>query len=283
MSNEDQILNLPNIIKNARKYSLIGEYGNSLEKYQEAISIINQRQSELSNENEDMKSKWKMTECNIKSEMLQIKQILETCIQLHHSKFNYTKSQSENIPQEKAKIENKITEIFSKEEPTNRVNIANKNNKTININSNSNKKSKSEKNTPFKEQKHNFANKYSQIINKQNNSSSKRENKKINSSKKNVYEKKMFNPIEEFHMFADSKKKKREINGKEFGINKFHSDEKNDKINNGSNKIKRIKVVEINLEDKNNDILDKNENNIDIEEELKNIPEFKFDNDDDLF
>ena len=105
MINNEKLKELVNTIKLARKYSLIGEYGNSLEKYQEAISIINQRQSELSNENEDMKSKWKMTECNIKSEMLQIKQILETCIQLHHSKFNYTKSQSENIPQEKAKNE----------------------------------------------------------------------------------------------------------------------------------------------------------------------------------
>ena len=86
---------LSSIIKLARKYSLIGEYGYSLEKYQEAIDMIKQRQSEISHENQDLKQKWKMTEYNIKSEMLQIKDILQICLQLHHSEFSYNKKQNE--------------------------------------------------------------------------------------------------------------------------------------------------------------------------------------------
>ena len=44
MNKNANVKELVNIIKLARKYSLIGEYGNSLEKYQEAIGIIKQRQ-----------------------------------------------------------------------------------------------------------------------------------------------------------------------------------------------------------------------------------------------
>ena len=49
-----------------------------------------------------------MTEYNIKSEMLQIKDILETCLQLHHSHFNYKKKQleaNEDINENKKKLE----------------------------------------------------------------------------------------------------------------------------------------------------------------------------------
>ena len=40
MKNNEKIKDLVSIIKSARKCSLLGEYGNSLEKYQEAIKII---------------------------------------------------------------------------------------------------------------------------------------------------------------------------------------------------------------------------------------------------
>ena len=118
MKNNDEINKLSDIVKNARKYSLIGEYGNSLEKYQEAIVIIKQRQRELNNGNEDLKEKWKMTEYNIKSEMLQIKDILETCLQLHHCNFNYYKKQfegNEYITENKKIMEKEIMEMYSKD------------------------------------------------------------------------------------------------------------------------------------------------------------------------
>ena len=93
MINNEKLKELVNTIKLARKYSLIGEYGYSLEKYQEAIIIIKKRQEEIANENDNIKEKWKMTEYNIKSEMLQIKDILQICLQLHHSEFSYNKEQ----------------------------------------------------------------------------------------------------------------------------------------------------------------------------------------------
>ena len=56
-----------------------------------------------------------MTEYNIKSEMLQIKNVLETCLQLHHSHFNYSKKQLEGdefINENKKKVEKEILELF---------------------------------------------------------------------------------------------------------------------------------------------------------------------------
>ena len=120
MNNNEKIKELSSIIKNARRYSLIGEYGNSLEKYQEAIEIIKERQKELEiiKESEDLKEKWKMTEYNIKSEMLQIKDILEKCLQLHHSDFNYSKKQLEGndfINENKKLMEKEIMDMYNKD------------------------------------------------------------------------------------------------------------------------------------------------------------------------
>ena len=55
MKNKVNIEELSSIIKSARKYSLLGEYGNSLEKYQEAVSIIKQRQEEIKDDNDNIK------------------------------------------------------------------------------------------------------------------------------------------------------------------------------------------------------------------------------------
>ena len=59
--NNEKIKELSNIIRDARKYSLIGEYGYSLEKYQEAVGIIKERQKEIINESEDLNEKWMKT------------------------------------------------------------------------------------------------------------------------------------------------------------------------------------------------------------------------------
>ena len=118
MKNNEKIKDLVSIIKFARKCSLLGEYGNSLEKYQEAIKIIKQRQEEIVNESEDLKTKWKMTEYNIKSEMLQIKDILQTCLELHNSDFSYSRKQNEGfyfLNENKKIIEKEINAMFNKD------------------------------------------------------------------------------------------------------------------------------------------------------------------------
>ena len=145
MKNNGKIKDLVSIIKSARKFSLLGEYGNSLEKYQEAISIIKQRQEEIGNESENIKSNWKMTEYNIKSEMLQIKDILELCLQLHNSDFTYSKKQIEGfyyLNENKKIIEKEINDIFSKNKKIYEKNCNNNNNKNINSYHDINKQNK---------------------------------------------------------------------------------------------------------------------------------------------
>ena len=150
MKNKVNIEELSSIIKSARKYSLLGEYGNSLEKYQEAVSIIKQRQEEIKDDNDNIKEKWKMTEYNIKSEMLQIKDILQICLQLHHSEFAYNKKQNEGnylFNENKKIIDKEISDMFSKDKT---LYDSNKKNNNINSYSASNKqqikqKSKSSK------------------------------------------------------------------------------------------------------------------------------------------
>ena len=129
MKNNEKIKDLVSIIKYARKCSLLGEYGNSLEKYQEAIKIIKERQEEIVNENEDLKTKWKMTEYNIKSEMLQIKDILQTCLELHNSDFSYSRKQNEGfyfLNENKKIIEKEINDMFNKDKKLYEKNTNNK-------------------------------------------------------------------------------------------------------------------------------------------------------------
>ena len=267
MKNNGKVKELVSIIKSARKFSLLGEYGNSLEKYQEALSIIKQRQEEIANENENIKSNWKITECNIKREMLQIKDILELCLQLHNSDFTYSKKQNEGfyyLSENKKIIEKEINDMFSKNkkiyEKNSNNNINNKNinsysdlnnqnkNKIKSRSSNNNysnnnyfiesKKAKIKKPNPFQGPKNNFNNKY----NKYNNIISNYNNKnnisiKKSKSLKEPIEKKMYNPLEEFygHKLDDN-----DI----ININK----EQNINGNNNSEKRKKIKIVSIDLD-----------------------------------
>ena len=355
MKNNEKLKELSNIIKNARKFSLIGEYGNSLEKYQEAIGIIKERQKEIINESEDLKEKWKMTEYNIKSEMLQIKDILETCIQLHHSHFDYSKKQLEGnefINENKKIIEKEIMEIYNKDKR-----IYEKSNKSINNNKNNSyinktykpknnygknninlminiKKTKTPKGNPWLN-KNTFNNKYSKI-HSSNNDNYNFNIKKCKSLKNNTIEKRMFNPLEEFYGIKTDEKnnnknnnKELKINGKDNSaiqrkseiiqhkinmqkINPFSKSMKpniknsnknlqnkissNNNSNNESNK--KIKVVQIDLDDVEpntiikNDDFDKKENkenkeneeNYDmVEQALKNLSQLNIDNNDDSF
>ena len=370
MKSNDKIKELSDIIKNARKYSLIGEYGNSLEKYQEAIGIIKQRQKEIINENEDLKEKWKMTEYNIKSEMLQIKDILETCLQLHHCHFNYTKKQLEGnecIFENKKIMEKEIIEMYNKDKRiydkipdnntiNNNKNIirSNKSNKVKNkiIKTNltlESKKNKVPKINPWISKNSSNNSRYNKsYINTENNinsSTNKTNNNSNNNSINNLnikkckslkvnMEKKMFNPLEEFYGLKpdnkDSKNytnnncKESKINGNSYinrkneliqqklnvqkvtpfytkaDIKKDYSKEIENK-NNYSDKItKKIKVVQIDLDEKdivnnehkmrNNDINynlkkdEKTEENLDmIEHFLNNLSKFNIDNNDDSF
>ena len=241
MKNNEKIKDLSNIIKYARNYSLIGEYGNSLEKYQDAISIIKERQKELEliKGCEDLKEKWKMTEYNIKSEMLQIKDILEKCLQLHHSDFNYSKKQLEGndfINENKKLMEKEIMEMYNKDKRiydkasdnnnnnkkfalSNKINkIKQKPSKTSNINmALDSKRNRIPKMNPWPSNKNYFYSKYNKINNTINNINDNNSNfniKKCKSLKANN-EKKMFNPLEEFY----SLKPDTNINSKEFKIN----------------------------------------------------------------
>ena len=285
MKNNDKLKHLSNIIKNARKYSLIGEYGNSLEKYQEAIAIIKERQTEIINEGEDLKEKWKMTEYNIKSEMLQIKNVLETCLQLHHSHFNYSKKQLEGdeyINENKKKVEKEILEFYNKDkriyEPkkTNNKNIGknrsykdkekkiNKTKYNLIIDT---KKNKTPKINPwFNNKNYNKNNYNSNSISNSNSNNNKSNNnndniiniKKCKSLKVNTIEKKMFNPLEEFYGGKiDNMNNEIKINGKENNILNRKSFQIQQKIS-----LQKISPSSINI--KPNIKLISNNNNINI-------------------
>ncbi len=318
MKNKVNIEELSSIIKSARKYSLLGEYGNSLEKYQEAVSIIKQRQEEIKDYNDNIKEKWKMTEYNIKSEMLQIKDILQICLQLHHSEFAYNKKQNEGnylFNENKKIIDKEISDMFSKDKT---LYDSNKKNNNINSYSASNKqqikqKSKSSKmnnnysnysNESRKSKRQNKINPFQ--INpgiKSNSNSNSCSNKKSNTnfikSKSFVepQEIKMFNPLEEFcgyNLNDNDIINMNKINGKEKEKEKIN----NDKINQN----KKVKIVKIDLfneqidnkkiENDNNNInininnkMDNNTNiNVDmVEQALQNLSKFNLDNTNDSF
>ena len=314
MKNKVNIEELSSIIKSARKYSLLGEYGNSLEKYQEAVSIIKQRQEEIKDDNDNIKEKWKMTEYNIKSEMLQIKDILQICLQLHHSEFVYNKKQNEGnylFNENKKIIDKKISDMFSKDKT---LYDSNKKNNNINSYSASNKqqikqKSKSSKmnnnyynysNESRKSKRQNKINPF-QISPgiKSNSNSNSCSNKKSNTnfikSKSFVepQEIKMFNPLEEFCGYN--------LNDNDIiNMNKINGKER-EKINNDKiNQNKKVKIVKIDLfneqidnkkiENDNNNInnnnkMDINTNiNVDmVEQALQNLSKFNLDNTNDSF
>ena len=312
--NKVNIEELSSIIKSARKYSLLGEYGNSLEKYQEAVSIIKQRQEEIKDDNDNIKEKWKMTEYNIKSEMLQIKDILQICLQLHHSEFAYNKKQNEGnylFNENKKIIDKEISDMFSKDKT---LYDSNKKNNNINSYSASNKqqikqKSKSSKmnnnyynysNESRKSKRQNKINPF-QISPgiKSNSNSNSCSNKKSNTnfikSKSFVepQEIKMFNPLEEFCGYN--------LNDNDIiNMNKINGKER-EKINNDKiNQNKNVKIVKIDLfnEQKDNKKIENDKNNINInnkmdintninvdmvEQALQNLSKFNLDNTNDSF
>ena len=100
------ILDLPKILSNARELSILGYYETSLSKYQIALTIVQDRYKEITEE--FIKPKWKMTELNLKSEIAQTKQILELCKTLKNEYFDYKKKQvdTDDISQRKLKDEN---------------------------------------------------------------------------------------------------------------------------------------------------------------------------------
>ena len=284
MKNKVNIEELSSIIKSARKYSLLGEYGNSLEKYQEAVSIIKQRQEEIKDDNDNIKEKWKMTEYNIKSEMLQIKDILQICLQLHHSEFAYNKKQNEGnylFNENKKIIDKEISDMFSKDKT---LYDSNKKSNNINSYSASNKqqikqKSKSSKmnnnyynysNESRKSKRQNKINPF-QISPgiKSNSNSNSCSNKKSNTnfikSKSFVepQEIKMFNPLEEFCGYN--------LNDNDIiNMNKINGKER-EKINNDKiNQNKKVKIVKIDLfnEQKDNKKIENDKNNININNKM---------------
>ena len=100
------ILDLSKMLKMARELSILGYYETSLIKYQIALSIVQARYKEITEE--FIKQKWKMTELNLKSEIAQTKQILEVCKTLKNEYFDYAKKQvdTDEISQRKLKEDN---------------------------------------------------------------------------------------------------------------------------------------------------------------------------------
>ena len=298
MKNNDKLKELSNIIENARKFSIIGEYGNSLEKYQAAIAIIKERQKEILNESEDLKEKWKMTEYNIKSEMLQIKNVLETCLQLHHSHFNYAKKQLEGndyIKENKKNIEKEIMEVCNKKiyekNNNNKNNIySSKINKTKNKIGRPNmnlaidiRKNKKTKISPWQGNKTNL---YKNSYNKSYNSNE--DYIKIKKSKSlivNTMEKKMFNPLEEFYgkKVDNNKKNNKEnkINGKDFNLLSRKSEIIQQKINlqkiDSSNNNMKFNTKNSGSKNIQNNLMNKKKIEV-IEIDLDNIEENKISN-----
>ena len=237
MKNNDKIKDLSDIIKNARRYSLIGEYGNSLEKYQEAIIIIKQRQKKIKEGNENLKEIWKMTEYNIKSEMLQIKDILETCLQLHHCQFNYSKKQFEGnefVTKNKKIMEKEIMEMYNKDkriyDKISDNSGSNINNITDNRNINRSNKSNKIKNKSIKSTNINLS----------------IETKKNKTSK--------INPWLNKKIYSNTKYNKPYINtninnNTENNINNFNNNSNSNSINNIN--IKKCKSLKENVEKKN--------------------------------
>jgi len=281
MKNNEKIKDLSNIIKHARNYSLIGEYGNSLEKYQDAISIIKERQKELEliKGCEDLKEKWKMTEYNIKSEMLQIKDILEKCLQLHHSKFNYSKKQLEGnelfnenkklMEKEILEMYNKDKRIYDKKPENNNKNIAlsnklnkikNKSVKTPNINlALDSNRSRIQKMNPWPSNKNYFYNKYNNTVSNTNDNNYNL--KKSKSSKVNM-EKKMFNPLEEFYgIKPGNNNKESKINGNDFLIKQRKNELIQQKINMQKMNPFSINMKQSHNSQKNNSVKNKNNEN----------------------
>ena len=301
MKNNEKLKDLVSIIKSARKFSLLGEYGNSLEKYQEAIKIIKLRQEEIANESEDLKSKWKMTEYNIKSEMLQIKDILQTCLELHNSDFFYSRKQNEGfyfLNENKKVIEKEINDIFNKDKK-----LYEKNNNNKNTNSYSDLSQYNKNKNKSKSYNTNYNNKYNYNT-KKNKYNQSQISKNYSDNKKNIKEEpevKMFNPLEEFYGHKLNEKDIMNIN-KEQNIN---GDEKINK--NKNEKRKKIKIISIDLDkekilsnnknineenaikDKNIKIKEKEEdkfidNKKDIfEQALENFSKFNLDITDDSF
>lgn len=91
------IENLSQIIKQAREKVLKGQYKESNDLYKTSLSIIHERiQFFIDNHNNKLKEMWMVTGNNIKSEFLELKEILDQCFIFKMDKKNEVKKE-ENI------------------------------------------------------------------------------------------------------------------------------------------------------------------------------------------
>ena len=98
--NQEKLLYLVKLIKQARQESLLGLYDSALIHYNQAMLIIKSKIYDEYN-NKDTIEKWKITEYNIKNEIIQIKQMYEICKEINNTEFDYSKKQVENIENKK--------------------------------------------------------------------------------------------------------------------------------------------------------------------------------------
>ena len=98
--NQEKLLYLVKLIKQARQESLLGLYDSALIHYNQAMLIIKSKIYDEYNNKETIE-KWKITEYNIKNEIIQIKQMYEICKEINNTEFDYSKKQVENIENKK--------------------------------------------------------------------------------------------------------------------------------------------------------------------------------------
>ncbi len=107
---EYTILDLYKILTVAREDAICGYYPTSLQKYALALNLVSSRMNELTEES--IKSKWKMTLINLKSEVDQIENLYKTCLNIKDIDFNYSKNQELTKEEEAQKIKNQNILVF---------------------------------------------------------------------------------------------------------------------------------------------------------------------------
>ena len=107
---EYTILDLYKILTIAREDAICGYYPTSLQKYALALELINNRINELTEDS--IKSKWKMTLINLKSEVDHIENLYKICLNIKDTDFNYSKNQELTKEEEAQRIKNQNILVF---------------------------------------------------------------------------------------------------------------------------------------------------------------------------
>lgn len=90
------IINLPQLVQEAREKSLIGLYEESLETYKKVLKLINDRMNQVTDHS--LKESWNITGHNLKQEYNELKEILERCNTFKMEKQEFLQKRREENP-----------------------------------------------------------------------------------------------------------------------------------------------------------------------------------------